>query len=90
MTATEGSLCTGYNGVGVATTKVLGTELAWYSEVDPAACRLLAARYPGVPNVGDLTVADWKELPAVDVLTAGYPGSVPTVFACRPAAGNQR
>lgn len=53
--------------------RVLDTETGWVSEVDPDACKVLDARLPGVPNVGDLTVLDWSTVPPVDVLTAGYP-----------------
>lgn len=70
---TEGSLCTGYNGLGLAVEEELGTELLWYSEIEPAPAAVMAARYPGVPNLGDLTALAWEDVPAVDVMTAGYP-----------------
>ena len=35
---------------------------------------MLAARFPGVPNLGDLTaVLDWRQVEPVDVVCAGYP-----------------
>jgi DNA (cytosine-5)-methyltransferase 1 len=34
---------------------------------------LLHRRFPGVPNVGDLTAIDWTQVPAVDIVTAGFP-----------------
>lgn len=70
---TEGSLCTGYNGLGLAVEAVLGSELAWYSEIDPAPAEVMAAHYPNVPNLGDLTALNWEDVPPVDVMTAGYP-----------------
>ena len=70
---TEGSLCTGYNGLGLAVEEVFGTELAWYSEIEAAPAEVMAARYPGVPNLGDLTALAWEDVPQVDVMTAGYP-----------------
>lgn len=69
----EGSLFTGYNGLGIATTEVLGTELSWVCDNDPAAARLLAHHYPDVPNLGDITTVDWSTVPRVDVLTGGFP-----------------
>lgn len=67
-------MCTGYDGLGLALGAALGdVSLSWVSEVDKDACKLLAARYPNVPNLGDLTAVDWKEVPRVDVVTAGYP-----------------
>lgn len=34
---------------------------------------MLAARFPGVPNLGDVTTADWTALGSIHILTAGYP-----------------
>jgi DNA (cytosine-5)-methyltransferase 1 len=64
-----GSLFTGYGGLDTA----VGGELAWYAEIDKAACEVLAYRYPGVPNLGDITKIDWTQVEPVDVLTGGYP-----------------
>lgn len=71
--ATEGALCAGYNGLGLALSRVMGTDLLWYSEIEPAPSEVMAARYPGVPNLGDLTALNWEDVPPVDVMTAGYP-----------------
>ena len=70
-----GSLFTGYGGLDLAT----GGELAWYAEIEPAACKVLAHHYPGVPNLGDITKIDWTTVPPVDVITGGYP--------CQPFSG---
>lgn len=64
-----GSLFSGYGGLDLA----VGGELAWYSEIEPAACKVLAAHHPDVPNLGDITKVNWNDVPPVDVLTAGYP-----------------
>ena len=64
-----GSLFTGYGGLDTA----VGGDLAWYAEIDKAACEVLAYRYPGVPNLGDITKIDWADVEPVDVLTGGYP-----------------
>jgi DNA (cytosine-5)-methyltransferase 1 len=64
-----GSLFTGYGGLDTA----VGGELAWYAEIDKAACQILADLYPGVPNLGDITKIDWTQVEPVDVLTGGYP-----------------
>ena len=68
-----GSLFSGYGGLDIAVQSVLGGDLAWYSEIEPAACKVLAAHHPGVPNLGDITTVDWATVPSVDVLTGGYP-----------------
>ena len=75
-----GSLFTGYGGLDIA----VGGDLAWYAEIEPAACQVLAHHYPNVPNLGDITKIDWSEVEPVDVITGGYP--------CQPFshAGNRK
>lgn len=46
------------------------TDLRWVSDIDPGACRILAHRYPDVPNLGDLTTLAWADVEPVDILTA--------------------
>jgi DNA (cytosine-5)-methyltransferase 1 len=64
-----GSLFTGYGGLDIA----VGGDLAWYSEIDKAACKVLEAHYPDAPNLGDITKINWSEVEPLDVLTGGYP-----------------
>lgn len=68
-----GSLFTGYGGLDMAVQAFAVGQLEWVSEIDPAACRILEAHHPGVPNLGDVTKVDWATVPPVDVLTGGYP-----------------
>ena len=68
-----GSLCTGYGGLDLAVTAVLDAELAWCAETDRHAAAVLAARWPAVPNLGDITAIDWDAVPPVDLITAGWP-----------------
>lgn len=68
-----GSLCTGYGGLDRAVEGFFGAETAWAAEIDPHASRVLAERWPGVPNLGDLTTIEWAAVEPVDILTAGYP-----------------
>lgn len=68
-----GALFAGYGGLDLAIQTVLGGDLAWVSEVDPAASRILAHRFPDVPNHGDITRIDWATVEPVDVLTGGSP-----------------
>ena len=69
----SGSLCTGYGGLDLAVMAVLDARLAWCAESDRHAAAVLAARYPGVPNLGDITALDWAAVPPVDLITAGWP-----------------
>lgn len=66
-----GSLCSGYGGLDLAVREVLGGDLAWCADNDPAAGRVLAHHWPRIPNLGDITSAAWTEPP--DILTAGFP-----------------
>jgi DNA (cytosine-5)-methyltransferase 1 len=68
-----GSLCTGYGGLDLAVMAVADAELAWCAETDPHAAAILAARFPGVPNLGDITAVDWAAVPPADLITAGWP-----------------
>ena len=51
---TIGSLFTGYGGLDLAVEAVLDARTMWVSEIDPAASRILAKRFPDAPNLGDL------------------------------------
>jgi DNA (cytosine-5)-methyltransferase 1 len=71
-----GSLCTGYGGLDLGVRAVLGGELAFTADPDRHIRAILAARFPGVPNLGDITAVDFTTLAThrpVDVLTAGFP-----------------
>jgi DNA (cytosine-5)-methyltransferase 1 len=67
-----GSVCSGMEAATCAW-HPLGWEPQFFSEIDPTASRFLAARYPGVPNHGDMT--KFKEWPDhdIDLLVGGTP-----------------
>ena len=68
-----GSLFSGYGGLDWACQQYFGGDLAWYSEIEPAACKILAAHNPGVPNLGDITKVNWADVEPINILTGGYP-----------------
>lgn len=68
-----GSLCTGYGGLDLAALTVYGGHLAWCADSGKAAAVIIDARFPGIPNLGDITTIDWRHLEPVDVITAGFP-----------------
>lgn len=83
-----GELFAGYGGLGMGVQAVYGGEIAWVSDIcrtptetdasthfEPHrdACRILAHRFPGVPNHGDITTIDWSTVEPVDILTGGSP-----------------
>lgn len=68
-----GSLFSGYGGLEMAVEQVFGATTAWVSDVDKGACKILAHRYPDVPNLGDITSIDWATVEPVDIITGGSP-----------------
>lgn len=67
-------LCAGYGGLHLGT-RLAGwpTDLTWYAETDPEACAVLRAHHPGIANVGDVSLVDWRRVEPVDILAAGWP-----------------
>lgn len=52
----------------------LGMEPVAFAEVDDHASAVLAAHYPDVPNLGDVTKVDWKKYRGkVDLVVGGSP-----------------
>jgi DNA (cytosine-5)-methyltransferase 1 len=68
-----GSAFSGVGGLELGVQAVLGGTVAWHAEPDKDCRRVLEARFPGVPNLGDVTKVDWARVPRVDVLCAGFP-----------------
>jgi hypothetical protein len=72
-----GSLCSGYEGIGLGLELALGvnldTDLAWHAEYEAAPSAVLAHHWPQVPNLHDIKLIDWDDIEPVDWLTAGYP-----------------
>ena len=68
-----GSLFSGAGGLDMAVESVFGGEVIWQSEVDRAASKVLAYRFPSAPNLGDITQIDWKTVESPDVLCGGFP-----------------
>ena len=55
------SLFSGIEAASVAW-EPLGWEPVAFSEIEPYCCELLKQRFPHVPNLGDITKIDWKEV----------------------------
>lgn len=82
---TVASLCSGYGGLDLGLALKIGpVDHQWFAEIDPAPAAVLAARFPKIPNLGDLATIDYSTLIRPDWLTAGFP--------CQPAsqAGKQK
>ena len=48
------SVCSGVEAASLAWMP-LGWDAAWFSEIEPFPCEVLKQRFPGVPNLGDMT-----------------------------------
>lgn len=72
---TIGSLFTGYGGLdmGVAMAVDPDARVAWTSDVEPGPCKLAEVRWPGTPNLGDITAIDWADVEPVDIICGGSP-----------------
>ncbi|MDO3110050.1 DNA cytosine methyltransferase [Mycobacteroides abscessus] len=68
-----GSLFSGAGGLDLAVEHVTGGRTVWHCEADPDASKVLAAHWPDVPNLGDITAVDWSAVEPVDVLCGGFP-----------------
>lgn len=68
-----GSLFSGYGGLDLAVSSVIGGEVVWHCEWDDAPSKILERNFPGVPNYRDVTKVDFTQVEKVDVLTGGFP-----------------
>lgn len=74
MSLKIGSLFAGYGGLDLGIQAVVpDTTTAWVSEIEPGACKVLEARFPHAPNVGDITTINHADLEPVDVICGGSP-----------------
>src|SRR6185312_12721080 len=67
--------CSGIEAATIAW-RPLGWTPAWFSEIAPFPCRLLAHHYPHVPNLGDMLQIEQNETfqkTAIDLLVGGTP-----------------
>lgn len=71
-----GSVCSGIEAASVAWNP-LGWEAAWFSEIEPFPCAVLAHRFPNIPNYGDMTTLPQRildgEIEAPDLFCGGTP-----------------
>lgn len=67
-----GSVCSGIEAATVAW-HPLGWKPAWFSEIEPFPCAVLAHHYPETPNLGDMTKFNEWGNNEIDVLVGGTP-----------------
>lgn len=67
-------LCAGYGGLALAVERLTGEKTTHVAEVHPAACKIMATRFPHAPNLGDARYVDWRTLIGqVTHLSCGFP-----------------
>ncbi|VFR27629.1 Cytosine-specific DNA methyltransferase [plant metagenome] len=88
-----GSVCSGIEAVSLAW-EPLGLQAAWFSEIDPFACAVLAHHYPSVPNLGDMTGIARQILAgqaaAPDILVGGTPCQAFSIAGARRGMNDPR
>jgi len=62
-----------FSGIGAPEYAASGIDWRWAAEIDPFAAAVYRTHFPDVPNLGDVTTVDWREVEDVDVLVFGSP-----------------
>lgn len=71
---TSGELFAGVGGLERAIEPAFGSVATVFAEFDDAPSRVLAHRYPGVPNLGDVSKIDWTPYRGkLRILGGGFP-----------------
>jgi DNA (cytosine-5)-methyltransferase 1 len=82
MTNPLGSICSGMGGLELGIARVLPISTRWVADYEPpkkgkpqkqSAAKVLAHRFPGVPNLGDITIVNWSTTAPVKVVCGGTP-----------------
>jgi DNA (cytosine-5)-methyltransferase 1 len=68
-----GSLFSGIGMLDLAVERTLDCKTIWFAELDTTAGLVLSKHWPGIINYRDVRRIDWAKLPAVDILTGGFP-----------------
>lgn len=69
-----GSVCSGYGGLELGLASALGpVSTAWVADTDEASACVLAARFSGAPNLGDIRSSDFAAVERVDIIAGGTP-----------------
>ena len=88
-----GSVCSGIEAASVAF-EPLGWRAAWFSEIEPFPCAVLAHHWPDVPNYGDMTKLPERilagEIEAPELLCGGCPCQAFSVAGNRQSLDDDR
>lgn len=93
MSLTYGSVCSGIEAASVAWEPV-GMKPIWFSEIEPFPSAVLAAHWPQVDNLGDMTklaaAVRVGDVPAPDLLVGGTPCQAFSVAGLRGGLSDER
>lgn len=88
-----GSVCSGIEAVSLAW-EPLGLQAAWFAEIEPFPCAVLAHHYPAVPNLGDMTRIARQiragQVTAPDILVGGTPCQAFSIAGARRGLDDPR
>lgn len=82
-----------FSGVEAATLawQDLGWQAAAVAEIEPFPCAVIAHHWPDIPNLGDVSLIDWRDFGAeVDVLIGGSPCQAFSVAGLRRGLNDAR
>lgn len=83
------SVCSGIEAASVAW-ESLGWEPVAFSEIEPFPSAVLAERFPGVSNLGDMTRYHEWNIPAINLLVGGTPCQAFSVAGKRGSLADDR
>lgn len=90
---TYGSVCSGIEAASVAWEPV-GMKPLWFSEIEPFPSAVLAAHWPQVDNLGDMTklaaAVRVGDVPAPDLLVGGTPCQAFSISGMRGGMSDER
>ncbi len=93
MSLTYGSVCSGIEAASVAW-EPIGMKPLWFSEIEPFPSAVLAAHWPQVDNLGDMTklaaAVRAGDVPAPDLLVGGTPCQAFSVAGLRGGLSDER
>lgn len=81
---TIGTVCSGYGGIEMGLGLVIpDLDVTWVADYEPpttktpkphqGAAKILAHRFPGAPNLGDITAVRWADTAPVQIVAGGTP-----------------
>ena len=86
---TVGSLFAGIGGFDLAA-EWMGWRTVWFSEIDRYASAVLAARFPLVPNLGNVVEIDFTKVERPNIVCGGFPCQPHSIAGNREASDDDR